>query len=254
MSEFDLFAAPHKRYNPLTDEWILVSPHRALRPWQGQVEQIPAETRPTYDPTCYLCPGNTRANGEVNPQYAQTYVFTNDFSALLPDIPAGEFDQSGLMRAESEAGMCRVLCFSPRHDLTLSQMAPAEIRAVVDMWAQQTTELAAVPWINHVEVFENRGAQMGASNPHPHGQIWANATLPSIPAAELRSQTHYFEQQGTPLLQDYRMLEEQQAARIVVRNEEWLVVVPFWAVWPFETLLITGSTRRVVARTHLRVA
>jgi UDPglucose--hexose-1-phosphate uridylyltransferase len=238
MSEPDLFAAPHRRYNPLTDEWLLVSPHRALRPWQGQVEPVPPETRPTYDPTCYLCPGNTRANGEQNPDYEQTYVFTNDFAALLPDVPAAELDQAGLLRAHSEAGICRVLCFSPRHDLTLSQMPPTEIRTVVDLWADQTTELAAVPWINHVEVFENRGAQMGASNPHPHGQIWANATLPTIPAAEERAQTRYYEQNGTPLLQDYRMLEEQQATRIVVRNEEWLVVVPFWAVWPFETLLI----------------
>jgi UDPglucose--hexose-1-phosphate uridylyltransferase len=238
MSEVDIFAAPHRRYNPLTDEWLLVSPHRALRPWQGQVEQVPAETRPAYDPTCYLCPGNTRANGEKNPQYKQTYVFTNDFSALLPDIPEAHFDQSGLLRAESEAGISRVLCFSPRHDLTLSQMPPSEIRTVVDLWANQTAELSNVPWLNHVQVFENRGAQMGASNPHPHGQIWANATLPSIPAAELRAQTRYYEQHASPLLQDYRMLEEQQATRIVVRNEEWLAVVPFWAVWPFETLLL----------------
>lgn len=238
MSRPDLFGAPHRRYNPLMDEWMLVSPHRATRPWQGQVEPVPPENRPQYDPTCYLCPGNVRANGEHNPQYASTYVFDNDFAALLPNVTPNSFNDGGLLRAESEAGICRVVCFSPRHDLTLAQMPVTEVRSVVDAWADQTTELAAVPWISHVEVFENRGAQMGASNPHPHGQIWANATLPTIPAAELRAQTNYQQQHGTCLLCDYLVLEERAAERIVVRNEEWLAIVPFWAVWPFETILM----------------
>lgn len=238
MSRPDIFGAPHRRYNPLTDEWMLVSPHRARRPWQGQVEPVPPEDRPSYDPTCYLCPGNVRANGEHNPQYTSTYVFDNDFAALLPDIVPAGFDQGGLLRAESEPGMCRVVCFSPRHDLTLAQMPVTEVRTVVDAWADQTSELAAIPWIAHVEVFENRGAQMGASNPHPHGQIWANATLPTIPAAEQRAQTRYQQQNGSCLLCDYLALEERAAERIVVRNEEWLAIVPFWAVWPFETILL----------------
>lgn len=238
MSQAELFDAPHRRYNPLTDEWMLVSPHRAKRPWQGQIEPVPSEIRPAYDPACYLCPGNTRANGESNPDYTSTYVFTNDFSALLPDVVAAQMDQGGLLRAESEAGICRVVCFSPRHDLTLAQMPVADVRTVVDAWVEQTVDLTNVPWISHVEIFENRGAQMGASNPHPHGQIWANATLPTIPAAELRSQTRYRDAKDSCLLCDYLRLEEQGTARIVVRNEEWIALVPFWAVWPFETLLL----------------
>jgi UDPglucose--hexose-1-phosphate uridylyltransferase len=220
------------------DEWMLVSPHRATRPWQGQVEPVPPENRPQYDPTCYLCPGNVRANGEHNPPYTSTFVFPNDFAALLPDVVPGAMDEGGLLRAESEPGICRVVCFSPRHDLTLAQMPVADVRAVVDAWSDQTEELAALPWMAHVEVFENRGAQMGASNPHPHGQIWANATLPTIPAAELRAQTRYQEQKGKCLLCDYIALEERAAERIVVRNDEWIAMVPFWAVWPFETILL----------------
>jgi UDPglucose--hexose-1-phosphate uridylyltransferase len=238
MSRPDLFGAPHRRYNPLMDEWMLVSPHRATRPWQGQVEPVPPENRPQYDPTCYLCPGNVRANGEHNPPYTSTFVFPNDFAALLPDVVPGAMDEGGLLRAESEPGICRVVCFSPRHDLTLAQMPVADVRAVVDAWSEQTEELAALPWMAHVEVFENRGAQMGASNPHPHGQIWANATLPTIPAAELRAQTRYQEQKGKCLLCDYIALEERAAERIVVRNDEWIAMVPFWAVWPFETILL----------------
>jgi UDPglucose--hexose-1-phosphate uridylyltransferase len=234
----DIFAAPHRRYNPLTGEWLLVSPHRATRPWQGQIDPVPPETRAAYDPQCYLCPGNVRANGERNPDYAATFVFRNDFSALLPDVPAARFEEGGLLRAESEAGICRVMCFSPRHDLTLAKMAVANIRKVVDMWADQTTELSALPWISYVQIFENRGAQMGASNPHPHGQLWANATLPTIPAAELRTQTDYLAANSHCMLCEYREIEERAEARIVVRNDEWLAIVPFWAVWPFEVLLL----------------
>ncbi len=241
MSDVNLFGASHRRYNPLTDEWILVSPHRATRPWQGQVEAVPPETRPAYDPKCYLCPGNVRANGEHNPQYTSTFVFDNDFAALLPDAPPTQLDEAGLLRAESEAGICRVVCFSPRHDLTLAQMPVEGIRTVVDVWAGQTTELGAIPWIDHVQIFENRGAQMGASNPHPHGQIWANATLPTIPAAELRAQTRYREEKDHCLLCDYAAIEQRAGDRVVVRNDHWMVLVPFWAVWPFETLLLPAG-------------
>ena len=238
MSLPDLFARPHRRYNPLTDEWLLVSPQRATRPWQGQVEPVRAAPRPTYDPDCYLCPGNGRASGQRNPPYTGTYAFDNDFPALVADVPLALMDERGLLRAAGEAGICRVLCFSPRHDLTLAEMPAEDIRAVVDAWADETARLAALPWIAHVQVFENRGPQMGASNPHPHGQIWANATLPPIPAAELRGQTRYRDNRGTCLLCDYRALEEQVQERVVLRNEEWAAVVPFWAVWPFETLLV----------------
>ena len=241
MSQANLFGAPHRRYNPLTDEWILVSPHRATRPWQGQVEPVPPEARPAYDPSCYLCPGNVRANGERNPAYTSTFVFDNDFAALLPVVAPAAVDEGGLLRAESEAGICRVVCFSPRHDLTLAEMPLGDIRTVVDLWSDQTSQLAAMPSIAHVQVFENRGAQMGASNPHPHGQIWANGTLPTIPAAELRAQTRYREDRARCLLCDYRGLEEQAGERIVVRNDEWMAIVPFWAVWPFETLLLPTS-------------
>ena len=238
MPEANLFDAPHRRYNPLQEEWILVSPHRARRPWQGQIDPVPPETRPAYDPNCYLCPGNVRANGERNPDYASTFVFTNDFAALLPDVAQAQIDEEDLLRARSEAGLCRVICFSPRHDLTLAQMPVGDIRTVVDMWVDQTVELSTMDWLAYVQIFENRGAQMGASNPHPHGQIWANATLPSIPAAELRAQTRYREQKRSCLLCDYIRLELAGQERIVVQNDEWIVVVPFWAVWPFETLLL----------------
>lgn len=227
---------PHRRYNPLTDEWVLVSPHRTQRPWLGQVEKTPPDTRPAYDPKCYLCPGNERAGGVKNPEYANTFVFTNDFAALLPDAPQVEFEPNALLRAELELGTCRVLCFSPRHDLTLARMAPQDIRAVIDVWAEQVVELGAkYRW---VQVFENRGEMMGASNPHPHGQVWAGTALPNEPAKEEKNQRAYFEQHGSPLLVDYAQLEANAQERVIVENEHWLVVVPYWAVWPFETLLL----------------
>jgi UDPglucose--hexose-1-phosphate uridylyltransferase len=233
----DLFQAPHRRFNPLVGEWVLVSPHRTARPWQGQVERPTPDDRPRHDPQCYLCPGVTRANGEQNPDYATTFVFPNDFAALLPDTPVATID-AGLLQARSERGLCNVICFSPRHDLTLAEMSSAELRTVVDLWATQIGELGALEWITHVEVFENRGAAMGASNPHPHGQVWANESLPTIVAAEQRQQREYLAAHGRPLLLDYAALELEQAERVVCSNDHWLAVVPFWAVWPFETLIV----------------
>ena len=238
MSEFNLNDHPHRRLNPLTREWVLVSPHRTRRPWQGQVERVPAEQRPAYDPTCYLCPGNGRAGGAVNPPYTSTFVFTNDFAALLPDVPPGEFNQGGLLVARSEPGTCRVICFSPRHDLTLPEMELDAIRRVVDVWADEYVRLGADPRINHVQIFENKGEMMGCSNPHPHGQIWATRHLPTIPGRKLASQQKYFARHGSDLLGDYLALELRLGERLVCANEHWVALVPFWAVWPFETMLV----------------
>ena len=227
---------PHRRYNPLTGQYVLVSPHRTKRPWQGQVERLPVDGRPHHDPKCYLCPGNERANGEHNPAYSTTFVFTNDFAALLPEAPAQHLDGHPLLRTDIVRGTARVLCFSPRHDLTLALMDKPDIRAVVDAWAGQVVELGAqYQW---VQVFENRGEAMGASNPHPHGQIWACDFLPNEIATEDRMQREYYTAHGSPLLLDYALLEAEQKTRIVAENDHWLGVVPYWATWPFETMLL----------------
>lgn len=227
---------PHRRLNPLTDEWVLISPHRVERPWLGQVERVPVETRLAYDPACYLCPGNPRASGERNPHYDSTFVFTNDFAALLPDTPDTPAPGHPLLRAEGVRGTCRVICFSPRHDLTLPEMRVEDIRRVVDVWAAQTAELGQrYRW---VQVFENKGEVMGCSNPHPHGQVWAGTALPNEPAKEDRQQRAYFEERISPLLIDYAAGETAQRERIVIEDAHWLVVIPYWAVWPFETLLM----------------
>jgi UDPglucose--hexose-1-phosphate uridylyltransferase len=236
---FDLTNHPHRRYNPLSREWVLVSPHRTQRPWQGQVEKPAPEQRPTYDPQCYLCPGNARAGGVSNPAYTSTFVFTNDFAALLPATPEGSLDRGGLMRADSARGTCRVVCFSPRHDLTMAEMDVAELATVVDVWAEQYEDLGAQPSIGYVQIFENRGAMMGASNPHPHGQIWATSYLPQHVAREQESQQEYYESNGRTLLADYLALELEDGARLVCANDHFVALVPFWAVWPFETLVIS---------------
>ena len=234
----NLFTQPHRRYNPLTNEWILVSPHRTQRPWQGQVEKLPPERKPHYDPKCYLCPGNERAGGNRNPQYENTFVFQNDFSALLPEPPSDALDQHGLLRAASERGLCRVICFSPRHDWTLPDMPLPDIRRVVDVWGEQTTELGAQNFIKYVQVFENKGEMMGCSNPHPHCQVWASERVPTEPAKELGSLSAYLDQHGTCLLCDYLALELKAGERIILQNEHFCALVPFWAVWPFETMVL----------------
>jgi len=238
MSQFQLEDHPHRRLNPLTGEWLLVSPHRAKRPWQGQVERPAQEERPAYDPKCYLCPGNERAGGVMNPPYTSTFVFQNDFAALLTDSPAGEQNTDDLLVARSERGLSRVICFSPRHDLTLAQMTADEILPVVDIWTEQYAEIGALPFINHVQIFENKGAAMGCSNPHPHGQIWASESLPGEPAKELVRQQAYHEEKGCCLLCDYLALEMLAGERIICMNDHFVALVPFWACWPFETMVL----------------
>jgi UDPglucose--hexose-1-phosphate uridylyltransferase len=244
-----LLQFPHRRFNPLTREWILVSPQRTQRPWQGIVENAVHSPEIRYDPSCYLCPGNARARGVRNPGYEHTFVFANDFAALLPDSPRLEVNESGLLVAQSEAGICRVVCFSPRHDLTLPLMSLGEVRDVVDVWCEQFQELEKIPWIRHIQIFENRGASMGASNPHPHCQIWANATLPNVPEREISSFETYRREKKTCLLCDYLKLELVRNERIVCHNEAFVVLVPYWAVWPFETLLL--SRRHMAAMDEL---
>jgi UDPglucose--hexose-1-phosphate uridylyltransferase len=242
MSEHVLTFIPtehiHRRRNALNGDWVLISPHRTKRPWQGQVERTPAENRPAYDPQCYLCPGNTRAGGHQNPQFTDTFVFDNDYAALLPNGPRGTVGEGELFQAQAETGICRVICFSPRHDLTLPEMEVPAIRRVVDLWADQVVDLGANPAINYVQIFENKGAVMGSSNPHPHGQIWSNFSIPLEPAKEDAEQRAYLASHGVPLLVDYLNAEQAAGERIVILNEHWVVVVPYWAVWPFETLLL----------------
>jgi len=239
VTEFDANKQPHRRFNPLLREWILVSPHRTQRPWQGQVETPGSKGEVEYDPTCYMCPGNKRSTGNVNPHYQDVFVFDNDFPALLPEDQRGCVNEGNLLVAETEAGVCRVLCFSPKHNLTLSMMDPADIRAVVDCWSDQFVELGARADINYVQIFENRGAMMGASNPHPHCQIWSTATIPNIPKTEQESLLAYRAAHGSCLLCDYFQLEANSRERAVVENEHFLALVPYWAVWPFETMVIS---------------
>lgn len=249
MTIFNLSDYPHRRFNPLTREWILVSPHRTKRPWLGQVERPAQERRPTYDPTCYLCPGNVRANGERNPVYTGTFCFDNDFAALLPEIPTGEWRRDDLLIARSERGLCRVVCFSPDHSLTLPQMSEESVRGVVDIWCEQYVNLGSRPYINYVQIFENKGAIMGCSNPHPHGQIWTNETIPQEPAVEQDAQASYLREKGHCLLCDYVALEVSLQERIICRNDHFVALVPFWAVWPFETMIV--SCRHAASLTDL---
>ncbi len=233
------FDRPHRRLNLLTGQWVLVSPQRATRPWLGQVEKTPPVNLPAYDATCYLCPGNSRTSGAINPNYTTTYVFPNDFQALLPPEDAGSaLLQNDLFNAEPEAGECRVLCFHPRHDLSLPLLSQSEVETVVRTWTEQTVDLGQKDWVGYVQVFENKGAMMGASNPHPHSQVWATGHIPNEPAIELVQMQKYQQEHGSCLLCDYLEAERKDGSRIVASNDEFTALVPFWAVWPFEVMLV----------------
>jgi UDPglucose--hexose-1-phosphate uridylyltransferase len=238
---FDLQKRPHRRYNPLTCEWVLVSPQRVERPWQGASDTALITAPPSYHPSCYLCPGNVRFGGQQNPRYEATFLFENDYPALDADAAVEQLDEAGLIVAHSEAGLCRVLCFSPRHDLALPQMSVTEIRRVVEAWVEQYQELGAIPFINWVQIFENRGTLMGTSNPHPHCQIWANQSAPNESAKEAASQLKYYVERGCCLLCDYVETELKSRERLVCENDAFLALVPFWAVWPFETMVLSKT-------------
>ena len=239
MKKSDLLSRPHRRLNLLTGEWILVSPERTKRPWKGKVEKPSGVTAPKHDPNCYLCPGNVRANGESNPKYTHTFIFDNDFSALKLETKEAEFVDSDLLVAKSEKGICRVVCFSPRHDLTLPEMSAEDIKRVVEVWTDEYKRLGKNAFINYVQIFENKGELMGASNPHPHCQIWAEISIPVEPAKELVQMRKYLDEKKRCLLCDYLDIESKQKVRLVAENDDFIVVVPFWAVWPFETLVVS---------------
>lgn len=250
---------PHRRFNPLTGDWVLVSPHRTQRPWKGQVEKVPRADLPDYDPNCYLCPGNARSSGHRNPKYSSTYVFDNDFPALLP-FEAEDSSSAGggdtgqqvkgrsstsedtpaqLFRIEAETGICHVMCFSPQHNASIPDLSAEQIEAVIQTWIDQSLDLEKHDFISYVQIFENKGAMMGASNPHPHCQIWATASIPNEPGKELSSQRRYYTENETCLLCDYLQAETKNKTRIVIENEYFSALVPFWAVWPFEIMVLT---------------
>jgi UDPglucose--hexose-1-phosphate uridylyltransferase len=250
-----MFDSPHRRFNPLTGEWVLVSPHRAKRPWLGQVERTPLENLPQYDPTCYLCPRNERAGGLTNPDYKSTFVFDNDFAALLPDDVPEPVSDHPLLASVSERGLCRVVCFSPRHDLTLPELDQASVENVIATWTEQSIEIGAKDFIQYVQVFENKGAVMGCSNPHPHSQIWGTEHFPNEPAKELEKQKTYFNENNRTLLSDYLKQEHKRKERILFSNDCFTALVPYWAVWPFEVIVIAhGSAARLNELTSAEIS
>lgn len=229
---------PHRRQNPLTGEWVLVSPHRTQRPWKGAIEPQTPEKLLSYDPSCYLCPGNKRISGQINPKYTSTFVFTNDHAALLPHVGHGKMIEDDLFMSEQESGTSRVICYSPSHALTMAKFSVNQIEQIIATWKREYEEIGADPDINYVQIFENKGTMMGASNPHPHCQIWVNHTIPTIPQKEQDNQKAYLTRHGKNLLQTYLAHELKKQIRIIAQNETFVVLVPFWATWPYETIIL----------------
>ena len=248
MEKFNLSEHSHRRLNVLTGEWILVSPQRTKRPWQGKTEDIVFKSRAVYDKKCYLCPGNPRADGHLNPEYSGSFVFTNDYSALMADGPGGSLNVGDLLIAKGETGICKVISFSSRHDLTLPELPKAHIKKIIDLWALEYQELASKSWVKYIQIFENKGSVMGCSNAHPHGQIWAQGSLPVEIVKETIQQREFFLKKGRTLLSSYLQLEIEEKVRMVFENAHFAVIVPFWAVWPYETIII--SKRHVTAITQ----
>lgn len=247
-NRMDIAEQPHRRQNLLTGEWVLVSPHRNKRPWQGKVDAAGENKSVKYDPDCYLCPGNKRADGTVNPSYTGTHVFTNDYAAMMPETISAKKNEYDILIAETVAGKCRVICFSPEHHLTLPQLSVEHLTGVIDTWCEEYKALSADPEIKYVQIFENKGAIMGCSNPHPHGQIWASDHVPEEVRKEEENQRRYFIAHGRSLLQDYLQLEMEKQERIVIENQHFVALVPFWAVWPYETMIV--SRRQVQSVTE----
>jgi UDPglucose--hexose-1-phosphate uridylyltransferase len=240
MKNFEINEDPHRRYNPLINEWVLVSPHRSKRPWQGQNETVNLDKLPAYDPSCYLCPGNIRANGTANPDYENAFVFENDFAALKQEeIVFEDSKNDTFFKAKPERGISRVVCFSPKHNLTLPEMEVPAIQNIIQTWQQEYTNLGAIDYINHVQIFENKGSVMGCSNPHPHGQIWAQSSLPTQVEKTQNNLKNYYKKHKTNLLQDYLQEELKLNERIVIENQYFVALVPFWAIWPYETMIIS---------------
>ncbi len=236
---------PHRRYNILTGEWILVSPHRTKRPWQGMNEAPAIFPSENYDPHCYLCPGNIRANKKVNPEYKEPYSFTNDFAALLPGVVHSSYEE-GLLKAKTESGTCKVVCFSPDHNMTLPLMKIETIAKVIELWRKEFRTLGSNPHINYVQIFENKGDIMGCSNPHPHGQIWSQFTVPEEVVKKSKMQNDYWQKSKRSLLEDYVSQELTHRDRVVFENEYFVVLVPYWAVWPYETMIIPKKHSRTI--------
>lgn len=236
---FEIKEHPHKRKNILTGEWVLVSPNRSKRPWQGKVESMPNDSKPEYDPNCYLCLGNARSDGSKNPYYKGTYVFTNYFSALLSGSQQGEINKNNILVAKSESGICKVICFLPNHSLTLPVMEEIDIEKVVNLWQSEFLEISKNNSIKYIQIFEDKGDIMGCINPHPYGQIWASSSIPFELEKETNQQKQYYETHNRSLLSDYLDVEREQKERIVLENDHFLVVAQFWAVWPYETMIIS---------------
>lgn len=237
------FNLPHRRFNPLTGDWVLVSPHRNRRPWQGSIEASQQNTLPPYDPACYLCPGNKRAENKQNPKYAKTFVFTNDHAAILPEVVDGEMKEDDLFRAQQEYGTCKVVCYTPAHNKTIADLSVPQIMEIIKTWTHEYKTIGADPKISYIQFFENKGPMMGASSPHPHSQIWANEHIPTIPAKEEESQTKYYAKNKTPLLAVYLREEIKKKLRLLLENTSFAVVVPYWAVWPYETMILPKTNR-----------